>query len=1186
MADDEQEPLSENAPESHDSQDLSPADGTAGASEQSVGSTDAADEAAVSADSSAESPQPVRAVFSDTFDQQLGEDEYDELPDEEPLTPELVEEEAIRGDFMLRWAGILLAVLMAFTQLSDTLPLVLIRSGEYMRANGFLPPSTDPLSLTMQDRTITNVSWMFDHLVSLFWSAGGLWGLTLLKVFVAGLTTWILSRISLPGLPTWWNSICVALAVVACSQDFFPTPELITLPALALTMLLLTRHRLGQVSGLHWQLPLLVAIWCNFDSRAWIGAFVIALYAIGSGINRRGLLRLGAEDDRIPAALGTTAGLSVAALLVNPFPVASLASPLTMYTREFPGMQLQKSLKAVQASTVYDNRVDYYSVLSPDAIWLFDHTHIAAITLILLSTIVIAVSLGSDRPEGGSSGALASFLRGLVRILQLIASVFSGRPAREASFLLPLLGMLVLVILAAHELPAASIVACSAAGIVAQEWYRRNFSQTYTVNSAEILFSRGGRAFTVLCMAVLAFAVVTSRLPGAAPLGVGFDPETQITVDSVSTQLEKLDEDARILHTRLDQGDLLIWSGRRSFVDSRIVPFTSSGNPVLEQHDNVRRALTNRDQPEVSSDPKVKEQFEKEQMRRQLEANETLETYEITHMMVRLAPPGLPDYQSLLMLNASGRFVPVSIEASAAILERIDPQNIPPDLPARIPNFPKMAFQDAEPLQVSLRQFAVPEGFYDRYIYRTRAVTSENRRLATHYMALANSSPERMEEAMSGIAQLTLAIRHLNLALEENPDEVESYVMLGQCYYRLIGLEQAVNGGQLSTRLRQTRYLQSVAAFRQATRADSNDITAWEGLRNAYQSMNRQDLMLEALDSWLELSETFTPPAARQEEFELVRIENRTSSRELALQLVEVDARLEEQIDNQIQQMEAAEAQNRGELAQTPDAVDSLAAQKAILTAVIYNSAGRPRRALEALQASEAAVSKDPIGVILHGQLLLETGELEEAHRRLLSISQEALKDPKAFASTDWQLPVAISQLGILDYTLAAQTWDSQLKLFDQQAQLPFTWTNALLSQPLAADVNFQSNQFIPVWPILHLQFLTSQLSINESLADVALMQAVVFLEQGQNTEAATLLERVIGDFGDTQVRRLAMVYYDMVSPDSEAFLAPLNVSPWEEFEFPGEIRPPEPPAGALGDPAAMPAGVNPAGGAFSNPLN
>ena len=88
-----------------------------------------------------------KSVFSDERDLQ------DELPDEEPLTPEMVEEEAVRGDFMLRWAAIFLAVLMGFTQINDTKPLVLIRSGDYMRSHGMLPPRTDVLSLTAAEKS-------------------------------------------------------------------------------------------------------------------------------------------------------------------------------------------------------------------------------------------------------------------------------------------------------------------------------------------------------------------------------------------------------------------------------------------------------------------------------------------------------------------------------------------------------------------------------------------------------------------------------------------------------------------------------------------------------------------------------------------------------------------------------------------------------------------------------------------------------------------------------------------------------------------------------------------------------------------------------------------------------------------------------------------------------------------------
>jgi hypothetical protein len=113
------------------------------------------------------SPVSASKIFSDERDLE------DELPEEEPLTPEMVEEEAVRGDFMLRWAVVGLAVLMGFTQINDTKPLVLIQSGDYMRAHGLLPPRTDVFSLTMAEKPAPNVSWLFDHVVSLCWAMGG-----------------------------------------------------------------------------------------------------------------------------------------------------------------------------------------------------------------------------------------------------------------------------------------------------------------------------------------------------------------------------------------------------------------------------------------------------------------------------------------------------------------------------------------------------------------------------------------------------------------------------------------------------------------------------------------------------------------------------------------------------------------------------------------------------------------------------------------------------------------------------------------------------------------------------------------------------------------------------------------------------------------------------------------------------
>ncbi|HVJ69326.1 MAG TPA: hypothetical protein VM510_15175, partial [Caulifigura sp.] len=86
----------------------------------------------------------------------------DELPEWEPLTPELVEDEAIRGDAMLRNAVLLLAVLLGWTQIADTALLVRIKSGEYMAGHGLLPPRTDPFAITTEGRPWINLGWLSD----------------------------------------------------------------------------------------------------------------------------------------------------------------------------------------------------------------------------------------------------------------------------------------------------------------------------------------------------------------------------------------------------------------------------------------------------------------------------------------------------------------------------------------------------------------------------------------------------------------------------------------------------------------------------------------------------------------------------------------------------------------------------------------------------------------------------------------------------------------------------------------------------------------------------------------------------------------------------------------------------------------------------------------------------------------
>ena len=76
----------------------------------------------------------------------------EELPEWEPLTPELVEDEAIRGDVMLRWAVVFLALLIGCRQIVETSTLTHVKTGQYLAVHGFWPPANDVFSATAGER--------------------------------------------------------------------------------------------------------------------------------------------------------------------------------------------------------------------------------------------------------------------------------------------------------------------------------------------------------------------------------------------------------------------------------------------------------------------------------------------------------------------------------------------------------------------------------------------------------------------------------------------------------------------------------------------------------------------------------------------------------------------------------------------------------------------------------------------------------------------------------------------------------------------------------------------------------------------------------------------------------------------------------------------------------------------------
>ena len=1047
----------------------------------------------------------------------------DDLPEEEELTPELVEEEAIRGDFMLRWAAIFLAVLFGFSQMADTRTLVHVRSGDQMLQNGFLPSPQDSLSYSLDGQSVATPAWAFDHLVSYVYSVGGAHGLTVFKALLAGMIAYALSLISVRGMPTWWSSICCVLAVAACSIDFQPVTDLMTLVGMVVILLQLHRYHEGHATtGLHWKLPLLFAVWANFDSHAYVGIFAVVLFAVGLKIRNVLSERVGEAPGASPSPLWKAAGLSVLALLITPAPISSLTSVITTYTVEYPSMAALKPLTdsgghPLAASVLLDGRTEYFPLWVPEVLEGFEFAYVTGLAMLIIAIVVLVIA--SSREDVPWVVTLAGFL---------LAAMF-----------------------AVHELPVAALVAAVAAGTSAQRWYGRTFRQEYTVDPKEVLFSRGGRAVTVFAMAFLAFFTVADRLPTRSPVGLGFEADMKTTMDTLGQQLAELPEHARVFHTRMNQGDLLIWHGHRSFVDSRVLPFGrySDRGSWVYRFDSLRRSLlktpdqeppamtgldvaaTESGDPALENDPV------------NLQWNEEYDALGLTHVMVRLSPPGDPAYRTTMAFVQSPTWTLTQRGPSAAFFQKAGPDVIPLDIQ-------KLVFSSSETSDVERFDFARENDFYSKYIYASRRVLSGPLREAQHaYVMNSQTSPQavynyalahanarddaaHIKALGEALAGPLLTIRNCNACLFADPQNADAYGLLGLAYMRLNAIEQAIVGALGGVNAESLRYVQAVMALRQAVVLEPEVANLWSALMELYRGRGRNGLALECVEKFLTLEED--------------RLLQDPNSEESLRRLYEERRIWQEQKEALQQQIDELGEQ------QPPEDLQQHAQQKLTIINQLYQE-GHVRLALNLANDNIDLLRTVPESELLRGQMLLETGELEdgfEVLNRLVAIIRENQQRPE-FAGLQWHTPVALSQLAKGAYPSAIDAWRDRLDVFAQLVGNPEISRSLLQTLPLVPAVETRIGTMLPSWPLS--QLIGCQIPLTTlpgGQAEPRFMMAMADIESGSIANARFLLQGVIRDGGESALRPLAEIYLRQISDDASSLIADSGAEFWEDYEF------------------------------------
>ena len=721
------------------------------------------------------------------------------LPDWEPLTPELVEDEAIRGDFVIRWTVVGLALLLGISQIAETRTLLHLKSGEYLASHGILPPRNDVFSYTASDRPWVNLSWLFDLLMAGVNAATGGIGLSLIQGAVVGLSFGLLAHSLRPNIRTWWGSICAVLALLVCYSQFTIQPQLATLLGLSFVLWTLVSSEEPGKSQQLWRLVPAIWIWAQCDPRAWFGWFLLVLWSVG-----RRLMPAGPAD-REASPIGRVAVISFLVVIVNPFLWEAWLAPLRMYATDYPAMRA-----AYLRPTSID--LGFYPIWDQRLWETLNHRTLAALFLEMAT----------------------------------IATMILNRSRLSGSHLFAFVGFNLLSVFATREFAAASLVNCVICTLNAQVWYREKFGQVYSVDWRELLFSRGGRAVTVFGVFALAWLILSGRLdgPDGKRTGVGFDKHLAIAMQDYQ-QVKPAMLNDHPFHFSIRQGDLMIWGGLKSFVDSRVGLFYGTGEgSLLDLHDMTRSSLIGSQSADKPS----------------IDWRTVFDKYQISAACPRLnGPIPPPDYGTLNALSSSSAFQLTELNSSTAVFVRKDAAEVAQTgyLDEHRLDLVERAFRSkpaTDSSDESPRDFPKAATTYENLFSERRTMLPRGVQLAQHYGQLALLASTGTYAPR--MAALYMAIRHANDGLRIEPNSAEGYRILGLAYFMLDRMEGEILDKNRQVRFSYLRYYQSVAAFQQYLTLRPDDVAIIRQLLVEYEMLGRSDVRLDLIKRLIQQTES------------------------------------------------------------------------------------------------------------------------------------------------------------------------------------------------------------------------------------------------------------------------------------------------------------------------------------------
>lgn len=974
------------------------------------------------------------------------------LPEYEPLTPEMVEDEAVRGDFVMKWAVILLAVLFGCTLIVETSTLVHVKTGQYLSSHGILPPARDVLSSTADQVRWVNLNWLFDLVLAGVYGVGSFIGLSVFKAVVAGITFGIVCHTGRPGVSTWWGSICAGLAVLTCQPRLTAQPELITLLGVALTLWLLNGWLLSASPRKIWGLIPLCIVWSNLDSRAWWGPALLLLYGVGEYLGTV-VGRLGVQTPSMRKTLWMAIGGAWLGLLCNPFLWQSWLAPFTQFGTIYPA-----------TLSYYPKRVDVLPLSSPE-VW--------------------AVQPGPS-------------LAGVVLFVTAAALIVINRRRLDFGFLVMLIGAAIPPLLATHELAAAAIVFCVIATVNGQSWFGATSTQDYSTETRALLFSRGGRAVTVLALFSLALLFTLGRLRpyGTAAVGLGVDPDLDGSIKSYQTVLkESLDD--RPFNFTIEQGDLLIWVNQKPFIDQRLALFATSNPKASDSLVGVHHRLRD------SLSPKAKGAVVKPSDRKYWK--DEFNKLKITHCLPRLGALGvtMPDYRTFGDLFSSPDWQLARLGSATAVFYRtdLDQKDIKAYRAKNLFDMGDSYFKTEADVLPPRAGWAQLPTFYQRYIWKSHYRPSAEVREAQHLVLLAASTGD------FGVGLIYQAIRRAQEGLSKDQNDAAAYEILAQAYMLLLDLESQ---GQMSAPTARLRYLQAVENYNLALIASPDNPSIHQALYRLYSMNSRIDLALEQVE-WL-----YNHLSAQD-----IRDPERQN-----MQLKELESTATE-----MDRLTKVITQMTEEAKKLPKDITSNPYRHAML----YRQSGMTRKALEILQPADETGAQPPAEMGLRAELMLEAGQVEEAYE--LAGQLEAVAQQTGFQ--DWRRPYVATLLANAEYTGAAQTWKDQAASEEQTAMAN------VLQTLIPRNFGFAGQP----WPVSTTQAVAKYYySTPASTSGLNTYAALIYMEAGQINRAVEFFRLALKQDPEHPERPLVAYYLNKMTKNQ--WVDPIRPSDRVPIEF------------------------------------